>query len=79
MKQPDRCARVVEKVQRKDDWGINCVSSDEVIKLLRAEHRAVVRVVSAPCSTANSPILDMPIAAATSWRERLSFSLTSRT
>ena len=38
---PDRFARVVEKVQRKDDWGIDCVSSDEVIKHLRREHQAV--------------------------------------
>jgi hypothetical protein len=44
-KKPDRFARMVGKVQRTDDWGIDCVSSDEVVKLLRAEHRAVFRLV----------------------------------
>lgn len=45
MKQPDRFERMVEKVQRTDDWGIDNVSSHDVIKLLRCQHATIVQRV----------------------------------
>ena len=44
-KRQDRLERVVVRCQRKDDWGIDCVSSDIVLRLLRRERALLKRKV----------------------------------
>ena len=37
--------QIIAKHERKDDWGIECVSSTEVQRLLLKEHARAVRIV----------------------------------
>lgn len=45
-KKPDKFERMVEKHSRPDDWCIPVVNRDQAVKLLRAQHRAFVRLVT---------------------------------
>lgn len=45
MKKLDRFERAVRKNQRHDEWGIDIVNADDVIKLLRKEHAWMRRMV----------------------------------
>ena len=37
--------KIIAKYERKDDWGIECISSTEVQRLLLKEHARAVRIV----------------------------------
>lgn len=40
-----RWDRAIAKVERPDDWGVQVVSTTEVVKLLSRQHAAFVRLV----------------------------------
>jgi len=40
-----RWAKMVQKVERPDDWGVPVVSSSDVVTLLARQHAAMVRLV----------------------------------
>lgn len=41
-----RWDRAIAKVERPDDWGVQVVSTTEVVKLLSRQHAAFVRLVN---------------------------------
>ena len=44
-RKPDRFERVVQRVAFLDSWNMPVVSAKDALKLLRAEHRRVVKLI----------------------------------